>query len=488
LAGFNTAPIEKVSVGLIEIMNRGKAFIRMFDWLIEKEKAISCERFNIGIKYLTMKKLLTILMILPFFGFGQWTKFYHNNQMQFISNAEQTTDSGFIVSGVTKAPGSTSGGNDYDMIIMKTDINGDSLWSKVFGGYEEDVVNKVIQTSDGGYALVGYSDNLDSNNVTYSFILKTDANGDSLWMKPLTRNDEVFSFEQTSDGGYIVVGKHFSIYGVLIKTNALGDTLWTRILEDTLYNYSAAYDVKQTIDGGYIIIGEIGPNSNNNNDNAFIVKTDSNGYTLWSNTFGGSSIDFSEGHSIEQTTDGGYIYTGYLSDTTTTGVYFLLVKTDDLGNTIWWKKYQVSLYQTAAFNVQQTTDGGYIIGGVSIEWTGSYDLLIIKTNDVGDTTWTRQINYGEEDFGSIQQTTDGGYIIAAHASNPAWNNYADLTLIKLDASGNIISSTLDVALKNPNRKLMKITNVLGQETTEKKNTPLFYIYDDGTVEKKIVIE
>ena len=109
---------------------------------------------------------------------------------------------------ITKGSGGASGGNDYDMIIMKTDINGDSLWSKVFGGYEEDVVNKVIQTSDGGYALVGYSENLDTSNIPYSFILKTDTNGDSLWMKPLTSNDEVFSFEQTSDGGYIVVGKH----------------------------------------------------------------------------------------------------------------------------------------------------------------------------------------------------------------------------------------------------------------------------------------
>jgi hypothetical protein len=436
-----------------------------------------------------MKKILFILLlIIPFFGFGQWTKFYHNNQMQFISNAEQTTDGGYIVSGVTKASVGTSGGNDYDMIIMKTDINGDSLWNKVFGGYEEDVVNKIIQTSDGGYALVGYSENLDTNNIPYSFILKTDTNGDSLWMKPLTRNDEVFSFEQTSDGGYIVVGKHGDFYGVLIKTNSLGDTLWTRILDDTLYNYSAAYDVKQTTDGGYIIIGEVGPNSNNMNDNAFMVKTDSNGHTLWSNTFGGSGIDFAEGHSIEQTTDGGYIYTGYASDTGATSVNFLLVKTDDLGNIIWWKKYLGSFYQAAAFNVQQTTDGGYIIGGVSVEWTGSYDLFIIKTNDVGDTTWTRQIDNGEEGFGSIIQTTSGKYIVSSSTRNPIWNNYSDLTITELGINGNIISTTKDIVLENPNKKLLKIVDVLGREVLPTSNTPLFYIYDDGTVEKRIIIE
>jgi hypothetical protein len=299
-----------------------------------------------------MKKILFILLLtIPFFGFGQWTKFYHNNQMQFISNAEQTTDGGYIVSGVTKAPGSTSGGNDYDMIIMKTDINGDSLWSKVFGGYEEDVVNKIIQTSDGGYALVGYSENLDTNNIPYSFILKTDTNGDSLWMKPLTRNDEVFSFEQTSDGGYI--------------------------------------------------------------------------------------------------------YTGYASDTGATSVNFLLVKTDDLGNIIWWKKYLGSFYQAAAFNVQQTTDGGYIIGGVSVESNGSYDLFIIKTNDVGDTTWTRQIDNGEEGFGSIIQTTNGKYIVSSSTRNPIWNNYSDLTITELGINGNIISTTKDIVLENPKKNSLK---------------------------------
>ena len=91
-------------------------------------------------------------------------------------------------------------------------------------------------------------------------------------------------------------------------------------------------------------------------------------------------------------------------------------------------------------------------------------------------------------FGSIIQTTNGKYIVSSSTRNPIWNNYSDLTITELGINGNIISTTKDIVLENPNKKLLKIVDVLGREVLPTSNTPLFYIYDDGTVEKRIIIE
>ena len=112
---------------------------------------------------------------------------------------------------------------------------------------------------------------------------------------------------------------------------------------------------------------------------------------------------------------------------------------------------------------------------------------MIKTDINGDTLWTSDINLGSVMFGSVIQTFDGGYVIIG-STNQWQGNDEDVCLIKLNASGNIISSTKDIVLENKNKKLIRVVDVLGRDSKPKNNTPLFYIYDDGTVEKRIIIE
>jgi hypothetical protein len=119
--------------------------------------------------------------------------------------------------------------------------------------------------------------------------------------------------------------------------------------------------------------------------------------------------------------------------------------------------------------------------------SGNYSFLMIKTDINGDTLWTSDINLGSVIFGSVIQTFDGGYVIIG-STNQWQGNDEDVCLIKLNASGNIISSTKDIVLENKNKKLIRVVDVLGRDSKPKNNTPLFYIYDNGTVEKRIIIE
>ncbi|MDP7310405.1 MAG: hypothetical protein QF737_04675 [Dehalococcoidales bacterium] len=168
-----------------------------------------------------------------------------------------------------------------------------------------------------------------------------------------------------------------------------------------------AHSIQQTTDGGYIITGSTESFGAGNGD-VYLVKADEEGNEEWSRTFGGETYDTA--HSVQQTTDGGYIIAGHTMHRGNGNVY--LVKTDGEGNQEWSRTFGGEAYDTA-HSVQQTTDGGYIIAGSTESFgTGGLDIYVIKTDGEGNGEWYRTFGGEENDRAhSIQQTTDGGYII-----------------------------------------------------------------------------
>jgi len=319
-------------------------------------------------------------------GDALWTRNFGGANSDYGHSVQQTSDLGYIVAGYTN-----SFGNGVQVYLLKINSFGDTLLTRTYGGANSEGGNSVQQTSDTGYIVAGWTGSFGNGGQVY--LIKTNAYGDTLWTRTYggTNDDYGTSVQQTSDGGYIVAGSTSSfgdsdqVY--LVKTNASGDTLWTRNYGGT--NTECGYSVQQTSDGGYIVAGYT--TSFGNDFQVYLIKTNALGDTLWTKTYGGTRND--RGYSVQQTSDGGYIVAG-VYDYSGPNHQVYLIKTNASGDTLWTKTHGGTGSEEGE-SVQQTQDGGYIIAGWTLSFGNGIQVYLIKTDangNVGVETPVRQLD------------------------------------------------------------------------------------------------
>jgi hypothetical protein len=360
-----------------------------------------------------------------------WERTYGGEKIDWGSCVQQTADGGYIISGTYyRNAWSLWYSNLY---LIKTDANGIEEWHQIQGTYDrEHVAQYVQQTNDGGYIIAGYQ----GTGGDYDAILeKTDNEGNVIWIKIFGKPDVYDtgrSVQQTTDGGYILTGWTQS-YGAgscdawLIKTDANGNEIWNRTFGGA--NSDNGNYVQITSDGGYMIIGTTESFGNLGSVDAWLIKTDENGYEQWNRTFG--SPDYEDVLNGQQTTDGGYILVGTkpLMDGTTD---IWVVKTNANGTIVWESTYGGTDYDTG-YSIQQTTDGGFFITGDSTDTSsGVPDVYVIKTDANGNEEWSKKIDKNQsEDRGYYGiQNADGDYIITGY-TGAYLDEASDVWLIKL---------------------------------------------------------
>ena len=351
-----------------------------------------------------------------------WTESYGGTQNDYGECARQTADGGFILAGHT----SSFGGGNQDIYLVKTNSSGQQEWDHMFGNVFEDMGFSVVQSSDNGYVVVGHQM---MEIVGYGVIMaKTDESGNALWERNYGGRLSDFGrcVKETSDNGFIISGNTLiegpnnDYNAFLIKTDSEGIAEWESDFggdSDEMANC-----VIQTSDGGYAITGYKVTTTNGIKD-VYIAKTDANGTMLWENNFGGDDND--QGYEILQTNDGGFLIAGYTASFGTGDASFYVVKTDANGVEMWQTTYGGEGYDQGLCMVE-AQDGGYIIGGKTTSYgvQGS-DVLLIKIDESGEQLWYTTFGgvYNQQ-CNSLAQTSDGGYIVGGKtgywSADDAW--------------------------------------------------------------------
>jgi hypothetical protein len=199
-------------------------------------------------------------------GNMRWSNHYGGDQQDSGESVRQTSDGGFIIAGRT-----LSGVESSDVYLIKTDVNGNKIWEKTYGGSGIDYGESVQQTSDGGFIIAGRTSLDPESQDEDVYLIKTDENGSLMWEKHFggANIDRGHSVRQTADGGYIIAGEYASNAVYLIKTGPDGNEIWEKTFDGD--NKNIGLSVSQTKDGGYIIAGRA---NSGLDDDVYIIKTD----------------------------------------------------------------------------------------------------------------------------------------------------------------------------------------------------------------------
>jgi uncharacterized delta-60 repeat protein len=383
---------------------------------------------------------------------AQWARTYGGIDFDRAFFIQQTSDGGYIAAGYT----ASGGAGVSDFWIIKLSLAGAIEWQHAYGGSGDDAAYAVQETSDEGYIVAGYTHSFGAGESDY-WILKLTSEGDVEWQFTYggVGDDTANSIQETNDGGYVVTG-YTHAYGAqtsdiwTLKLTSEGDVEWQYFYGGS--GDDKSYSVQQTNEGGYIVAGSTQYLGSLDLD-FWVLKLTSAGFFDWQRIYGGFGDDVA--YYIQETSGEGYIVAG---DSNSFGAgesdYWILKLTSE-GDVEWQFTYG-GVGDDTANSIQETSDGGYIVSGYTDSFgAGGSDALVLKLTSAGNVEWQRAYGGSEEDIAyCIQETSDGGFIAAGYTESFGAGG-SDFLLLKLFSDGDI----------DPSCGLVGISDATVQETS-----------------------
>jgi hypothetical protein len=391
-----------------------------------------------------MKKLVLItfgILLVTSFAPGQksFKKTYGGDNYDRGISVRQTSDKGYAIVGYTRSFGA---GKD-DVYLIKTDARGSVQWSNTYGGKDPDNGWAVLQTSDNGFIITGFTRSFGNGGYDV-YVVKTDATGKKQWDKAFggKGDDRSWDMDKTADKGFIIIGETNSSGAgerdaLLLKIDGQGNQLWEKTYGGP--KDDRCFSVRQTPDNGIIFTGITYSYGAGDRD-VYVVKTDFHGKVLWKKTFGGNKSDV--GHCVRLTSDGGYIVTGYTASFAKALNDIYLIKLDSGGNVQWTRTFGGEDDFHTLYG-EETKDNGFILsGGIVNTRTRNMSACLVKTDNKGSHLWTRR--FTEQVFKPITTargyngglTEGGGYILAGDVFVYGSDTKSLVYFVKVDKNGN----------------------------------------------------
>ncbi|MCP4427395.1 MAG: hypothetical protein GY803_23145 [Chloroflexi bacterium] len=364
-------------------------------------------------------------------------KTFGGNRRDRGINLLQTCDGGYAVVGYT----SSMDAIQEDVYLARLDTQGELLWSKTYGGEGSDNGWAIVETEDDGFLITGFTNSFGAGEMDI-YLVRTDAKGNMLWERTYggPKSEFGWAMAPTTDGGYVLAGQTDSFGegdkdGYLVKVSAEGEEIWSQTFggaqEDRLFS------IDQSADAGFILTGTTKSfGISNGNRDLYLVKTNSNGELVWMQALGEELDDV--GHAVRQTADGGYIVTGYTKSFGARNYDTWLLKTDEAGNSQ-WQQFFGGLGDDRTIYGEQTDDGGYIMIGYTKSFKSvGWDVFLVRADSSGAVTWHKTFGGRAEDTGyTVRQTRDSGFILTGETYSSGEGG-GDMYVIKVNQAGEII--------------------------------------------------
>lgn len=350
-----------------------------------------------------------------------WTRTYGGSADDWAYSVQQTFDHGYVIGGYT----CSFGAGEHDLYLVRVDEHGDTLWTHTYGGSAMDIGYSVKQITDGGYIFAGSTTSYGAGGMDI-YLVRTNNNGDTLWTRTFgSGSDDIgFTVIETQDGHFVIVGITYS-YGVqgdvyLIKVNSDGVLLWQKTYGGI--NRDGAFSVTETDDGELLVTG-VTSSYGAGGDDMWLLRLNTDGDTVWTKVHGNERDQAAL--CVNATSDRGCIIAGY-GYWELLGDEMVVLRLDELGDTV-WRHCNGSLNDDCAYAAAElTNDRGCIIAG-----NFSYDAFVIRTDTLGSVVWTQMYGGAGIDCAyEIKETYDHGYIIVGITDSYGSGGY-DIYLIKI---------------------------------------------------------
>lgn len=355
---------------------------------------------------------------------SNWKSHFGGPFTQSAISVQERSQGGFILAGY--------GTEAVDVYLLGIDPHGDSLWAKTYGSTGLDYGFSMASASGDGFILCGHTNSFGDGSYDI-YLLRIDESGDTLWTRVYgTENrNQAYSVRQCSDGGFVIAGSTRPQEAIwsdcyVLKTDEHGNIQWITTCGRDYTD--VARSVVESDDGGFVLAG-YSESSMFGDEDIYLVKLDAGGKVVWQRTYGGEYDDWA--NEIQPTVDGDYVVVGTTTRYGLTWEDMCLIKIDRQG-ILRWKRTYGGPGTEKGFSVKETPGGGFILAGFTTSsGEGEKDVYIVKTDGDGHTTWTRTMGGYAADVGfSIQQTMDGGYVVGGYTDS--FSDSRDMYIIKIE--------------------------------------------------------
>lgn len=342
-------------------------------------------------------------------GQATWRRTFGGLGTDDCNDVANTADGGFLFCGSTGSFG--DGGDAY---VIKVDGDGSPQWSVPLGGPGAQWGSSCLEDNDG--VVVAGSNAAGRNGGYDMYLVRLDPTGELLWQKDIGTGDWDLCHDlKATDDGFVLVGESYGTgepagNAWIVRTNNVGDTLWTRSIGGD--GHDIANGVFVDAGGHIMVVGTV--DEGEETEDAFVAKLDSGGELLWMERFGGDSADV--GQDITDANSGGYVFVGATRSFADVP-QVLIVRIDMDGGIVWQREYG-TLGETRMRRIVRRGDGYAMAGYNTVFNAGGKDMFLILVD--GSGAWVLGKNYGgldDEEATCVQALEDGGYILAGRSRN-----------------------------------------------------------------------